>query len=262
MNTLTTPMDDDRRPQPQPALPLGAVPPTPPAPEVAAPPVGPELDLRRVVALADGTPAQLALDAALARQLPLALIVALLALRELVRKDLVAQVDGLAKGTLPAPVLGIVLPLVRGALVGCPALPPERRTYVADLLPSAPVPFAPGEVGRIAGLAATPEGYDLNLRMTDGSTRIIPIVLPPPLLGTVFAAVLTLAASLAQTPSEAVVRNVVRELVGGRAQPVADAVALALVAALCADPADAKQEVQHALCGLDSVDALLSRTAA
>ncbi len=241
-------------------MPQGAAPITQPVPEVAAPPVGPELNLRRTVDLSTISQVPMALDPAVARLLPLALVLQLLALRELARKDLLAQVDGLAKGTLPPPVRGIILPLIHGAVVGCPALPAERRDYVAGLLPSAPAPFGAGEVGRIAGMVTIPDGYDLALRSTDGSVRVIKIVLPPHLLGEVFAAVLTLAASIAQAPIAAVARNVVSELVAGRAQPVADAVALALVAALCAD-AEVKQDTKDAVCGLDSVDALLSRTA-
>ena len=254
-------MGGERRPQSQQALPHGAAPLTQPASEVAASSVGPELDLCRTVDLSTVSQVPLSLDPALARLLPLALVLHLLALCELARKELMAQVNTLAQGALPAPVLGLILPLIRGALVDCPALPVERRAYVAGLLPAVPVPFGAGEVGRIAGLVATADGYDLALRSTDGAVRVVPITMPAHLVEGVFAAVLTLGASIVQTPSAAAVRSLVGELVAGRAQPVADAVAVALVAAICAsDLVD--QPVKDAIYGLNAVSDLLERTAA
>jgi len=240
-----------------------AAPSTPPAPEVAAPPVAMDgLSLVREIPNTGQPPACLALEPASVQVLLLTILAtAADVIQERSPGAFRAKIEAIGEGRLPSVIADSVGVLVRGALIGCSVVASTRRTYATRMLPTAVDAAAVAANAGIVGCAPVEGGYDVAIRHADGFTVVVTVALPQHLLGDIIDAVILLAARVLGAASDAQAHQRLRRLAAGHLdREFADAVALAVVAA-ANDSAMVSAANKELIVGNSVVEALLHRAA-
>ena len=216
----------------------------------------------RLVADVPNTDAKLTLQTEYVQLLVFAVVLeAANLVRESSPKAFREKIETISKGHLPRAIANVAAVLVRGALDGCTALAPGRRSYASRMLPtSSNVALEAINLG-VVGCAEAENGYDVAFIRPDGSTTVVTIPLPFHLIADIVSAVLLLAARVLAAASDAHAQKSLRRLAMGIPEgEFCDVVAIALIAAL-----DASAQVSAAQKGIfissPIVQQLLERSA-